>query len=345
MNIVLTNVNQYIQMHEAFRLDTLNALAYKYGFKVWAKCLDDFDYPEYSNVVICPNTDWEEQKKHLNDFVKQEKPKKIVNFLEYLVPAHWVEYDCEMIYFVRGCVEQTLRSMLPKLDKEKSDHLEIINRFTEWSQKENKMINDAHRVITDSPNSQTVIKNIYNIDADVCLEYVNPEKYLNMPTSNAVVKSVYNVGRLDFQKGMHLISKPQDWEVHVIGKNELNDNPYYIGDIVKHPAQAFETYKDIIKDFNFGLFPSIWESNGYTVQECLAMGKIPVVQKGSGGNERLLKSGINSVIIDFVCDNWEMKLEHLVSENHVLRMQEAAKATLTQDMYQESLEKFIEVIC
>lgn len=344
MNILLTNVNQYIQMHEAFRLDTLNALAYKYGFKVWAKCLDNFDYPEYSNVVICPNTDWEEQKKHLNDFVKQEKPKKIVNFLEYLVPAHWVEYDCEMIYFVRGCVEQTLRSMLPKLDKEKSDHLEIINRFTEWSQKENKMINDAHRVITDSTNSQTVIKNIYNIDADVCLEYVNPEKYLYIPIHNKIERNIYAVGRLDFQKGMHLISQSKRWDIHVIGKNELNNNEYCINNIIRYPAQPFETYKYIINYFNFGLFPSIWESNGYTVQECLAMGKIPVVQKGSGGNEKHLKHGINSVILDLEHVCWESELEKILEEGKVKRMQEAAKDTLTQGMYQKSLEKFIEVL-
>ena len=48
---------------------------------------------------------------------------------------------------------------------------------------------------------------------------------------------------------------------------------------------------------------NVWESNGFGVQECLAMGKIPIIHTGSGGHERLCDN-TNSISIDWTSDNW-----------------------------------------
>ena len=75
------------------------------------------------------------------------------------------------------------------------------------------------------------------------------------------------------------------------------------------------------------------------MQECLAMGKIPIIQKGSGGHERLCNNE-NSICIDYENDKWYEKALDEYSYN----MHEAAKSTLTQEMHQQSLEKFIEIM-
>lgn len=321
MNVIFTNINRYADVHEAFRLKNVNDLARRFGWQVFVRVLDNGDYPEYSNVTY--STD-DTLKEDFKDFCKKYKPRKICNFIDYLTRWDVVEYECEYIYFVRSCYAEVLkRTGQPPM--------------RDWLDREQKRIAEADKVIVACPESHRAVLEHYNIDAEIVLEYVNPEKYLKMPLPVSLNKKAYYVGRFDKQKRFDLIRPVDDWTVVGIGKNELDDTDY--SHIQGYGVMPFEQYAQYISDATFGLYPAVWESNGYGVQEGLAMGKIPIIQVGSGGHERLCNS-TNSISIEYTEDKWYEKALDMYNPD----MHEAARASLTQEMYDNSLNKFVNVM-
>lgn len=320
MNVIFTNINQYINVHEAFRIQMLSELAVEHGLQVFM-CGSDISFPEYPNITYCL---YDNVKQEFAEFCQRWKPKKICNFIDYLTLWDQVEYECERIYFVRSCYAQVIA---------RTPNQQVND---EWLRREQTWIRQADKVVTDSPASRDAVYEHYGIKPELMFEYVNPQKYLEMPlpTFN---KKAYYVGRFDKQKRFDLITPSSDWEIIGIGKNEL-DNVNY-SSVKGYGAMPFEDYSQYIKDAAFGLYPAIWESNGYSVQECLAMGKVPVIQRGSGGHERLCNSN-NSIAIDWAEVDWK----DAIMDNYTPDMHEAARASLTVDMYKESLEKFIETM-
>jgi hypothetical protein len=69
------------------------------------------------------------------------------------------------------------------------------------------------------------------------------------------------------------------------------------------------------------------------------MGKIPIIHKGSGGHERLCNN-TNSIIIDWTNDNWWEEAESKYS----VSMHEAARDSMSIKMYEDSKDKFLNVI-
>jgi glycosyltransferase involved in cell wall biosynthesis len=298
----------------------LNERAKKYGWQIFARVLDRNTYPEYSNVTYSHR---DTIKEDFADFCKKWKPKKICNYIDYLTWWEAVDYDCEHIYFVRSCYAEVIeRTQQPVKE--------------EWLLKENLWIRSADKVIVACPESQKAVKKHYNIDAEIVLEYVNPEKYHNVPFVPFKQKGYY-VGRFDKQKRFNLIKPVDGWDVVGIGRHELDDEKYL--SMETHGTMAFEEYLPFVKDATFGLYPAIWESNGYSVQECLSMGKIPIIQNGSGGHERLCNPN-NSISIEWTEQNWWEE----ALDKYDPTMHDAARSALTQKMYEDSLEKFVEIL-
>lgn len=319
MNIIFTNINQYANVHEAFRVRMLSEVAVKYGLQVFMCVLDDSIYPEYPNITYSKNIEQD-----FADFCKKWKPKKICNFIDYLTRWDLVEYECEHIYFVRSCYAQVIgRTPNQKINDE-------------WLKREQTWIQQADKVVTDSPASIDAVYEHYGITPELMFEYVNPKKYLEMPLPE-FNKKAYYVGRFDKQKRFDLITLSNEWDIIGVGKNELDETNH--SSLKGYGAMPFEDYSQYITDAAFGLYPAVWESNGYSVQECLAMGKIPIIQKGSGGHERLCNSS-NSIAIDWEDVDWK----DAIMDNYIPDMHCAARASLTMDMYTKSLEKFIEIM-
>ena len=317
--MIFTNMNEYASVHEAFRPSVLHNLYVNYGIPSFVVALDDGVYPQLSGITYCHHT--EDIQKAFTSYCKNYKIKRVCNFIDYLTPWQEVNYDGEVIYFVRSLYKANIENLKHVNDK--------------WLEREVSRINSADKIITDSPASQKAIKHYYNLDANLCWEYVNPQKYLDVPINNNE-NEYYIIGRFDNEKRFDLITEKQDIKVTAIGKRELGEKQYL--NIEHHNAMPFERYIKYIETASFGLFPSKWESNGYSCQECLAMGKIPIVQQGSGGNERLCNSQ-NSFIIDYDTQDWST-----LSKDNILQMQQSAKETLTIEMYKKSLEKFVEIM-
>lgn len=322
-NVIFTNAESYAQVHEAFRLDNLNAMAVEHGLQIYAHIVDGQTYPEYSNVTYGDNNNLTQ---HFADFCNVHKPQKIVNYIDYLTPWDITEnIDAEKIWFVRSLYAEVMNKNPEQSEK------------TSWMLNEKEGIASADKVICASPTSQEAIKRHYNVDADMVLEYVNPAKFLEVTAPTSFAKEAYFTGRFDHQKRFDLINEQTGWNIIGIGGSALDTSEHT--NISSHGYLTFEEYKDKISQSVFGLYPAVWESNGFGVQECLAMGKVPIIHTGSGGHERLCDN-TNSISIDWTSDNWWEVAESSYNSD----MHESAKNTLTVEMYEASRDKFLDVI-
>lgn len=341
--LFFTNYNRYLKTHEAFKLDFLKKMADNFGFKFFVRVLDDvdfnrYDYPGFYFTTVNPSR--EILKIQIDEIISKLKPKKVVNFLEKFFPFQLVESDAERIYFVRSCAAKLLQ-ILYKYNDGTEFSTRAISHYELLAKHEKKLLNSSHRYFTTSINSVNSVLELYGINCELCMEYINPTKYIQLEYGNNINK-VYNIGRRDFQKGLQFVKSPLKVEFLSIGKKEVDQDECVVPNIKLIDVLDFNDYKKIIQDCVYGIYPSIWESNGYAVQECLAMGKIPIVQLGSGGNERNLTSD-NSFVIDF--DQRKTDWESIIHSNSNYKiMQENARNTITYEMYKNSFDKFINKI-
>lgn len=332
--LIFTNYNFYLSTHRAFCLEKLKDWADSYGCKFFIRRLDNTEVFEDKTFIFSSIKPTEDQlREQIAASIKIVNPKKVVNFLEYFFPWDLVETDAERIYFVRNCNKKVLQVL-----QEHNAPLPLIEKHSILANLENQFIQSSDKVLVDSITSQQTIKNFYNVETNVCLEFVDPRPFFNLKSTKNK-DSIYNIGRRDFQKGLHLLQPPKNYKFYSIGKNEVDEKEYIAQNIIKLGCLNFNSYQEIISACFAGIFPSLWESNGYAVQEAFAMGKIPVVRKGSGGNERLCVNNVNSLIDDFTA--WEDKLKDMPVDI----MQDAARSTLTYGMYKSSADKFGEILC
>ena len=343
MNIlVFTNLNRYLSTHEAFRVERLIEWAEYLGIYFFIRRLDDTPKIEHKQLIYSSiNPSHQILVKEIQDVLNQIKPKRVVNFLEKFFPWELVHTNAEKVYFLRSCAKK-LYTIVREQFSNSLFVMEFLEIYKELSKREEGYLQRSDRVITDSKNSANAIHEAYGLTAEICLSTINPTKYQNLPLPQSR-RSAYNVGRRDFQKGLHFVRSPKRYSLVCIGKAEVGVTRCTSDNIKILDCQPFEEYNRIIQDCTFGIFPSIWEGNGYAVQECLAMGKIPVVQRNSGGNEEYCTQA-NSVIIDFNQGNfdWENVLDQL---KEIPAMCENARKTITNEMYLEGLDRFGELIC
>lgn len=346
--LVVTNINEYLQSHGGFNLDILHEWSMLCGFNVFVRVLDrtPINHFKYKNFYFSGVNHPESVTKYeLLDACRKFKPTRIVNLLENFFPFQLLEdYDAEKIYFVRSCAKK-LRSVLSNYDDGSDAYDAVMQKYKDYAEYEEYLIGMSDRVITDSLNSKKAINEMYGIeDVDICLEFIDPSKYNKFyEPSDIMTSDVFNIGRRDFQKGLHLI-KPPMRNFYSIGKAEITQYDCVTKNITMLPVMTTEEYFDVVRYCALGIYPSIWESNGYAVQECLSMGKIPVIQKGSGGNE-LLCNNENSIIVDFDRGNfdWEGCIDSYSQE--VSRMRESAYYTLTHEAYTKGRDRFLNIIC
>lgn len=347
MNILFTNVNSYLQTHRAFNIQMLNQWAREGGFLVYARLLDDVlsnKDRQHLDYTICSDSNWTDEQlgHHIQIVLEQVNPDRVVNNLEYFFPwQHVIRHtDAEKVYFVRNCVKRLLSMLDIWYHKtEDKELLPEIERNCSNLESERWFLEKADQVITDSPTSQQAILEEYGIIASLCLEYVNPKEFLQVPYATGLPSIGYNIGRADYHKGLRHMRAPRRLSIKHIGKTEVNPLASIPSWLEPLGLMPFPDYLPYISDCHFGIFPSLWESNGYAVQECLAMGRIPIVRQNSGGNERLIQHGTNGLIVDFD-DDWERYLEQIDTQS----MQTAARSTLTQDMFEMSYREFIRIM-
>jgi len=338
-SLLISNHNAYTNTHEAFKLKNLAKWAELFGVDFFIRCSDTTPKLDHPRIYYTDATDNDGVIIDLQKVLSKLKPIKVVNLVEGFFPWDMVDTSAIKIYFVRSCAAKIL-DIIKGIEENTPGWIDAAHLYTKRAEREKRYIESSNVVITDSPNSQHTVCQYYNITPEVCLEYVNPELYRLPAPSNETL--VYNVGRTDLIKGLHWVAQSPYHRFISIGNHELGSYSFVANHMQLYGFMSQEHYVNLISDAVFGIFPALWESNGYAVQECLAMGKIPVVQDNSGGNLRLLSSD-NSVIVDFAQGQgrwWEK-----TTDLDICNMSQNARDTLTHSMYLKSLEKFGDAIC
>lgn len=337
MNLVVSNINHYLNVHEAFRPDVLSRWATEYKFQVYLMVNERMkkdELVEYPNITYSPIGD--KTGEHLNEFICDLKPDKICNFIEYYFPQHLINYDCELIYFVRSCAAMAYDAVL-------ADSLGFGHGMMKtYVERESVYIRHADKVLVACPNSYNAVKEFYpEIEPAVVLECHDLTKYWDVPIPTTWSQDAYYIGRIHPQKGIHHLQNVDNWTYHFFGETERSYSELFEDlEYVKYGRLTFEEYRDIIADMPIALFPPLWESNGYGVMEALCMGKVPIVQKDSGGNERWIEHGVNGFVVDFATEDWT----HFIEGTDLRPMMEAAKDTIPRDLHTRTLENFVKVI-
>jgi glycosyltransferase involved in cell wall biosynthesis len=107
--------------------------------------------------------------------------------------------------------------------------------------------------------------------------------------------------------------------------------------------QKFEDWYPRVKSIPFSVNPSIYETNGFAVQEALMMGKIVLVQENSGGNCLHIKHGENGFVVDFETTDYESMLDSL-SLAELTRISNNARQTIDTSLYAKSVSEYVEQI-
>lgn len=342
--LLFSNLNPYLQTHEGFKLETIHNMCVTYNWWAFIRPtvnidINYLDYPRFFFSTVRPTHC--HLKTQIDQVIRKLKPTQVVNLMEKFFPWDLVNCDAENIYFVRSCATKLLE-MLRCHNDDSVQAFRAICIYEELAEREQVFMARADRLLTDSPNSaQALSQTLGYHGVPVCLQFIDPRPYNSVASPTDKSNCVYNVGRRDYQKGLQFVKPPLKHDFISIGGPAVGLDDIKGSATHLYPAQTFDQYRNLIQLCNYGIFPSIWESNGYAVQECLAMGKIPIVQHNSGGNEYLCNID-NSHVFDF--DHGQGDWEEVIQQDNWKTRSEAAQDTLTYTMYQESLEKFVNEI-
>jgi glycosyltransferase involved in cell wall biosynthesis len=155
------------------------------------------------------------------------------------------------------------------------------------------------------------------------------------------LKTYYNVGRTDQLIKNISALKPVKYKLVLIGKSLYSNDLGYMKNTIHY--KNFLTSSDWIektKLIPISVNPCVYETNGFAVQESLQLGKVTVVQEGSGGNTQHIVHNENGLIVDFNGD-YESILDSL-SIVSLKRLADNAKQTIPGSLYRNSISTYVQ---
>ncbi len=365
MNLIILYHDPYYDLHGTLSLSYINELAdlsntkaccffdkrseekLKFLEKQYHKNINFIDVSNYTDDIY--SIMYDEFNPHIEKLCEKLclkfKPKKILFFNEFYFLKYFRKIDASKIYFVRSLSKPLLQA----LKKTATDSLQSessIRIEEKRGRAEILAMSYADLFVVDSNCSQKALKGYYNETSILITGFINKQKYAEVRPPNFDLLSAYFLGRIDWQKGLHRLKNPISSSLEIIGDQILTkggvdglDNARY------HSWMKFEDYKQLISPIPFALFPHIWESNGLTVQEALTMGKIVVVQVGSGGCEEYIKHGINGFLFDFgLHEDWEFFIKNIKNSYDLEYVSKAARHTIPGNGYEKSIQILAEII-
>jgi len=344
--MLFTTTNHYTETTATFNLNLLNYYAKKYNFIVvsfYSSLPYTANYYEnLSNVILINANNYFEEI--LDNIVRKYKPKKITNNIDFFYYFQIFKYDVYKQVFIRQCYQKILK-VLENIKEESIELTRAIDREKVRATNEQNYITSPNKIFTCSETSKNAIKEYYGKDAVVIQQFTNIKKFLDVPFPNYNLKKTYNVGRTDYIKNVFSIN-PNNYHFTQIGsslltdkesKKTLNNTNHYDGFF------DFNFYINIIQSIPICLTPCLFETNGFTVQEALCMGKITLVNENSGGNLQFIKNNENGFVIDFK-NNYEDFLDNLDIDT-LKKVSKNAKETFKPELFYNALEDYFLQVC
>ena len=295
----------------------------------------DIIYDEYSNAV----------EKICCDLVSKYRPKKLLFFNEFYFLKYFLKINVEKIYFVRSLSKPLIKAL--KSHSVKSFQYESSVLMEERrARTESLVIDQVDTYIVDSLFSKEMLKKYYQKKGTYIPGLIKTDLFSNVKTPKFNSLTAYYIGRTDWQKGLQRIKKPSLFSLFIIGGQILTKGGLSHLSNAKHLGwMKANEYIPIIESIPFTIFPHLWESNGLTVQEAMTMGKIVIVQKGSGGLEEHIQHGYNGFIFDFgIQQDWEIFLKKLALDFDLRYISSNARNTIKKNGYEKSINDLVKII-
>jgi glycosyltransferase involved in cell wall biosynthesis len=359
VNLIINYHDPYFELHSTLSPYFADAIAAEAG----AKVICFYDNRSSTSVLNLqkktPFTEWVDLSEWVGDdiypilyqvdspivaelcryFIDSYRPNKVLFFNEFYLLKYFIDFNLTKIYFVRS-LSRPLRQRIIDTFNYSVRGSEALRLESNRHMAEARVIGEADQFITDSLFSHDCLKSIYGFSSKLVHGIVPCEYYSDVPSPDFSLKSAYFLGRLDWQKGIQNLSDPSDFDLHIIGNQILTK-----GEIDHLPSAKFwgwlekDQYVEIVKEIPFAIFPHLWESNGLTVQEALVMGKVAIVQSGSGGCESFIKDKENGFLYDFKSESsWEDFLTSIADNYDLEQISRRARLTIDPGGYKNSIK-------
>lgn len=365
MNLIISYFDKYYETHGTLSPYYADRLAEKSNSKVICFYSKDLACPSNSMLRGLKHTEFVELSQRgifdlydivygvgspvvqriCDEIVNRHSPKTLFFFNEFYFFQYFTKFSGKKIYFVR-CLSKKLLSILQQFNDGSAIWAETIRIEKLRMVSEEKVLLNADCYVADSFSSSRALKAFYGVDSIVVPGIIDKKNFESVEEPNFKRKAAYFLGRMDLQKGIQNIKSPTTYELHVIGHEILSPIPPPIPCGAKrHGHLSFEEYINIISSIPFALFPHLWESNGLTLQEALAMGKVVIVQKNGGGYEEHIVDGENGFFFDFQASgHWETFLDKLAVRFDLKKISAQAKESISSDGYEYSINSLAKII-
>lgn len=269
--------------------------------------------------------------------LERYQPENLVFFNEFYFLKYFKEDEQRKTYIVRNLSKPLIEKLSNNNDQsfrsKESLRIEMRRNIAE-----SEVIDLADYYIVDSLNAKEALLKYYQKEGRLAKGIANLDRFLDIKKPNLNLQHAYYLGRLDWQKGVQNLSSPRAFQLDLIGGQILTKGEVsHLGKARFHGWLSPDEYLPIVKDIPFALFPHLWESNGLTVQEALAMGKIVFVQEGSGGCEEHIDHGETGFIVDFKNNHWEDIILKYKSKYEFDRVSDNAKKLFQKGDWDRSI--------
>lgn len=189
---------------------------------------------------------------------------------------------------------------------------------------ENIAIQNCDYIISNSIFTEREILKHYGKESFTCQLGIDKDKYEFYPSNSG--KILY-FGRLTVQKGIYYLFKDiaentelyQENPLIVAGEGELENGMikgmFYDKTIDYRGLLDKEKIKEVLKDAEFCIFPSIYEPWCLSLNEAMAMGKVCIISNDDSGMKEQIVDGINGFVFDFKNDSIINFIESIKNKN------------------------------
>ena len=365
MDLIITYYDSYYNFHGTLNLNYACQLSLKSNSRVICfydkisqskiidnyKLLNQIDFISLNKITnniytIIYDEYSKEVEKLCHSLVLKYKPKKLLFFNEFYFFKYFLKINIYKIYFVRSLSKPLIKS-LKKYPIPSFQYNTSISMEKRRARAEKLVIDKADLYITDSFFSKKMLKDHYKKESLCIPGLIDTTQFSIVKSPNFNILSAYYLGRTDWQKGLQRVKKPAIFSLYIIGDQILTEGGLFSLSNAKLLGWMIPNeYIPIIESIPFAIFPHLWESNGLTVQEAMTMGKIVVVQKGSGGCEEHVKDGYNGFSFDFGNnEDWEIFLRKISLDFDLKNISYNARNSIKKDGYEKSIENLAKTIC
>ena len=365
MNLIIMYHELYYDFHGTLNLSYASECSLKSSSKVicfydkkgryniinkYKKQFNHIDFIDLSeNTKNIYNIIYDEYSKDVEkiclELVSKYEPKKLLFFNEFYFFKYFLKTDIEKIYFVRSLSKPLLKA-LKNHSSTSSQYDSSIFMEERRLRTESLVIDQADSYIVDSFFSKKMLKKHYQKEGVYISGVIKTDCFSRVKMPQFDLLTAYYIGRTDWQKGLQRIKNPSFFKFLIIGGQILTKGGVSHLSNAKHLGwMKFDQYVPMIEKIPFALFPHLWESNGLTVQEAMTMGKIVIVQEGSGGLEESVQNGFNGFTFDFgIKQDWENFLKKLAVDFDLRYISSNARKTIKKSGYEESLKDLAKII-